>query len=206
MNAVVRPNNFLRKITPKTVTDAIGLDLMKLREIDGGVVKPRELFQLYGIVNRYKQGTTDKGPWVKFLGRFKAVTTLDANGVPNKDGEVRMFESGAAHIPVMEDILFGAIEEARAGNPGKAITVEVALRVSIKTAPAGKPSMTGYEFDVQPLVQRTPTQEDPLERLMAEAKALSAPALPSSVKDATPPAGSTSTSTGEAAHARGPRK
>lgn len=170
MNAVVKPNNFLRKLTPSTVTEAMGIDLMKLREIDGGRVKPRELYQLFGIVNRFKQGTTDKGPWVKFLGRFKAVTPPDANG------EVKIFESGAAHVPVMEDILFGAIEEARAGNPGKPVVVEIALRISIKTAPDGKPSATGYEFDVQPLVQRTPTADDPLEKLMAEARALALPA------------------------------
>jgi hypothetical protein len=166
MNAVVKPNHFLRKITPSTVTEAMGLDLLKLREIDGGKVKPRVLFELFGVVNRFKTGSTDKGPWVKFLGRFKAVTEADANG------EVKIFESGAAHIPIMEDILYGAIEEARAGNPGKPIVVEIAFRVSIKTAPDGKPSATGYEFDVQPLVQRIPTADDPLERLMLEAKTL----------------------------------
>lgn len=201
MNAVVKPNQFLRKLTPKTVCDAIGLDLLKLREIDGGVVKPRTLFELYGIVNRYKQGQTDKGAWVKFLGRFKALTSLDEKGNPLPDGEVKMFESGAAHIPVMEDILFGAIEEARAGNPGKPITVEIALRVSLKTAPSGKPSATGYEFDVQPLVQRTPTSEDPLEKLMAEARSLQPGAL---THDSAPAAGTAPTTAATAA--RGPRK
>lgn len=179
MNAVIKPNYFLRKLSPQTVTDEIGLDLLKLREIDGGKVKARVLYDLFGVVNRLKQGSTDKGPWVKFLGRFKAITPADANG------EVRIFESGAAHIPVMEDMLFATLEEARAANQGKPVVIEIAFRVSIKTAPDGKPSATGYEFDVQPLIQRAPSAEDPLERLMAEAKSLALPA-PTPVAASTP--------------------
>ena len=39
MNAIVKPNHFLRKLTPHTVTEVLGLDLMKLREIDGAQIQ-----------------------------------------------------------------------------------------------------------------------------------------------------------------------
>lgn len=126
---------FLRKISPKTVMDEVGVDLMNLPR----PVQARVLYDLFGSTNRVKQGQTDKGPWVAFLGEFQAVTP---------DGEI--FDSGKAHIPVMEDILFMAL--AKAQEEDAKSTVNVALRIAIKPAPAGKPSATGYEFDVQSIL------------------------------------------------------
>lgn len=162
------PNRMLKKITPKTISEAVSqpYDLLELPR-PNGYVEDRHLYDLFGVVNRIRQGATDKGAWVQFKGRFRAVTP---------EGEV--FESGSTHIPggMYEDLLFAAYDEAKAKTGGQAVSIEFAVRVSIKRAPKGKPSATGYEYDVQPLVQRQVSADDPIERLMSEAS--KAPALP----------------------------
>lgn len=125
----------LRKITPSTVTSELGVNLLALQR----PVPAQVLYDLFGVVARTKQGQTDKGPWLAFLGEFEAVTP---------DGEI--FLSGKTHIPVLEDMLYSTLMQAQAKDP-KA-TVQIALRIGLKPAPTTKPSATGYEFDVQSLV------------------------------------------------------
>lgn len=135
MNDEVRAAKMLRKITPSTVTTEVGINLMQLQR----PVQPQALYDLFGVVARTKQGQTDKGPWLAFLGEFEAVTP---------DGEI--FQSGKTHIPVLEDLLYASLMQAQEKDP-KA-TLQIAIRVGIKTAPANKPSATGYEFEVQNLI------------------------------------------------------
>lgn len=166
--APAKTAKFLRKLSPKTICDEVGLDLGKLG--DTRPVAARVLYDLFGVTNRVKQGTTDKGAWVAFQGEFEAVTP---------DGEI--FSSGRAHIPVVEDMLFGALSAAQAED-AKA-RVEIAVRVSIKPAPSGKPSATGYEYDVQNLIPTKPSNAIANMRAIA---AQSAPALPAPTPKAGP--------------------
>lgn len=164
------PNKLLRKITPKTITDAIGIDLLTLQR----PVKPRHLYDLFGTIrgaqivpDKSGQGRSDA---IKFRGTFVAVAD---------DGAVE-FDSAVTYIPVLDDLIFDAWKSAQADN--ESAVVEVSLSISIVTAPAGKPSATGYEFDVQRIGKVAPRQaDDPIARLRAEAaeirqQLLSAPA------------------------------
>jgi hypothetical protein len=149
--AVARPT-FLRKITPKTVTAEVGIDLLSLNR----PVQARELYKLYCRIQRTKMTTTTLGESMGFLGDFRAVTP-----------EGKRFMSGKAYIPVMDSILYSSLADAQdpeTGDP-KAV-LQVAISIGIKPAPVGKPSMTGYEFDVQIISQ--PSEDDPLERLERE--------------------------------------
>lgn len=140
---------FLKKITPATVTKEVGIDLLSLPR----PVEARVLYDLYGIISRYKTGNSTLGAWLRFTGQFEAVTP---------DGEV--FSSSGAHIPVLEDLLHSQLLMAQQADP-KA-TLQVAIRVGIKAAPKGKPSATGYEFDVQPLMQSS--ENNPVALLRAQ--------------------------------------
>lgn len=167
------PVRLLKKITPKHISEAVKVpyNLLEMPR-PNGYVEDRHLYDVFGVVTRIRQGATDKGAWVQFKGRFRAVTPPDADGV------VEVFESGAMHVPggTVEDMLFAAYDEAKAGNQGNAVAIEIALRVSIKRAPSGKISATGYVYDVQPLVERKVAADDPIERLMKEAAQLQLPA------------------------------
>lgn len=155
---------FLRKITPSTVTAEVHGDAKYMTKL--GATRPvpaQTLYDLFGTIARAKVGTTDKGEYVQFKGRFQAVTP---------DGEE--FLSGAAHIPVMEDMVHAALEDAHASDP-KAV-IEIAVRIGIKPAPEDKPSATGYEYVVERLIE-TSDASDPIARMRSEvaAKALPAP-------------------------------
>ena len=154
---------FLKKITPKTVTDEVGPDIKDREWIAVHLKGPLPLYDLYGLINRTKSGHTDKGDWLAFLGQFKAVAPSGQE-----------FESGKAHIPVLEDVIYSALAQAQAENEKAA--VEVAIRVGIKPAPKDKPSATGYEYFVERLIE-TRAENDPITRLMLEAKGAGPAAL-----------------------------
>ncbi len=155
---------FERKITPKSVSKYLGIDLLQLQR----PVQGRNLYDLFGLVHAVvikpdRSGT--KADSVQFKGEFQAV---------NSDtGEV-LCESGVMFVPVMDSVLYSAVKNAQEVDPKARIAV--ALRVAIKPAPSDKPSMTGYEFDVQRLVPQEHNDESPIERLKKLAKA-SRPAL-----------------------------
>jgi hypothetical protein len=168
---------FLKKITPKFVTEAVksadpanGIDLLNLTR----PVEPRLLYELYGTI-RFATIVADKSGTkkdsVRFSGKLKAYTP------PNEAGEQYVFESGQTFIPVLDEYMYSALKEAQLVEPGAYL--EVALSISIKPADPTKPSMTGYEWDVQKLITQQPTKDDPIERLRLEAKnqqlALAAP-------------------------------
>lgn len=170
MNAAVSPTRktLLKKITPKTISEAVHTpyNLLEMPRPDG-YVEDKVLYDLFGTINRVRQGQTDKGPWVQFKGRFQAVTP---------DGEV--FDSGAVHLPGgVEDLVFAALDEARVKSGGAPVTLEIAFRVAIKRAKPGKPSATGYEYDVQPLIAQTLSPDDPIARLRSEVAKQNAPQL-----------------------------
>jgi hypothetical protein len=169
---------FLKKITPKFVTEAMNQSLLPVEQIKllelPRPVEPRHLYDLYGII-RVATIVADKGGTkadsVRFSGKLKAYTPPDANG------EQFIFESGQTFIPVLDTYLYSALKSAQEAEPGAYL--EVALSIGIKTADPTKPSMTGYEWEVQKLIMQEPVPDDPIERLRLEAKnqqlALAAP-------------------------------
>lgn len=133
-----KAGKFLRRLTPKSVMTEVGVNLLALQR----PVESRVLYDLFGTIVRVQSKTSDttsKGVSIAFVGEFEAVTS---------DGEV--FVSGKCFIPVLEDVLFAAFQGAK--DKDEKASLDIALRVAIKTAPADKPSMTGYEFDVQSLI------------------------------------------------------
>jgi hypothetical protein len=165
MNAVVKTAAipFLKKITPKTVTEAQKINLLALNR----PVPAQVLYDLFGTINGYKQKAddkTDKGMWTQFKGRFRAVAP---------SGE--MWESGATHIPVLEDMILATLQAAKELDPRS--NVEVALRIAIVPASPTKPSMTGYEYDVQRLLPAVETATDPIVLLMQAAAKANPPQL-----------------------------
>lgn len=160
---------FLKKITPKFVTEAMNQSEPEAQQIHllqlPRPVVPRHLYDLYGIIRvativADKSGT--KADSVRFSGKLKAYTEANA------DGEQYIFESGQTFIPVLDSYLYSALKSAQEIEPGAYL--EVALSIGIKTADPSKPSMTGYEWEVQKLISQPPTVDDPIERLRKEAK------------------------------------
>lgn len=182
------PAKMLKKITPKMVSENVSVpyDLLEMPR-PNGYVEDKHLYDLYCIVNRTRQGHNDKGVWTQFKGRFTAITP---------EGEV--FESGGAHIPggMMEDLLSVALDEAKAKANGQAVTIEAAFSIWIRRAPKGKPSATGYVYDVQPLTERAIAADDPIKRMIDEVSNRKN-ALPAPASDTgTPPASASGAGTG----------
>lgn len=161
---------FLRRITPKFVVEAMNraepeskhMDLLNLPR----PVKEQLLYELYGtirVATIVPDKTGQRNDSVRFSGALKAYTP------PDEKGEQYIFESGKAYIPVLEEYLYSALKSAQEVEPGAYL--EIALAIGMKPAEAGKPSMTGYEWDVQKLIATQPTKDDPIERLRQEAKA-----------------------------------
>lgn len=158
---------YVRKITPKTIAEILKIDLLNLQR----PVQPRVLYDLFGTVfaasiKPDKSGT--KQDSIQFRGEFQAVNA--------ETGEA-LADSGIMYIPVMDAVLYTALNTALERD--KKSRIAVALRVSLKTAPKDKPSMTGYEFDVQRLIPNDHSEDDPIARLKALARqhqaALAAP-------------------------------
>ncbi len=137
----------VRKISPSTVCP----DLLKRLDVNGA---PSEvvLYDVYGITNAVKHGTTDKGDWIQFKGQFEAVTL---------SGEV--FISGAVFLQKpYEDMLFSQLSDVKSSDPNG--SVQFACRISIVAPPKGKPSSTGYEYRCTPLLHN---QDSPLDSIRA---------------------------------------
>ena len=155
------PAKLLRKISPATVA------VEKLIRLDTPGAAPEVvLYDVFGIITKTKNGHTDKGDWIAFVGDIEAITP---------EGEV--FRAPRVFLAQpMEDMLFTALMTAQEQDAGA--TVQFAARVSIVKPTPGKPSMTGYEYRVTPLVQAEDT--NPMKTLREQAtaavKLLSAPA------------------------------
>jgi hypothetical protein len=142
-----------RKITLKGI--GAQADIEKLMSADGRRMK---LAHVYGVATRAKPGQTDTGPYVKFLGQFRAVNLATKE----------VFESSAIILPrFIEEGLFAALPDG-GGN------VEFAVEISAKF---DKDAATKYVYESKSLL---PTQENAqlaqLEtRVKEAAKALVAP-------------------------------
>ena len=144
-----------RKLTIKTIMGN-NPDVEELLKKEG---KRDNLCIIFGVATRAKPGQSDLGPYVKFLGQFRAQNLKDR----------RQFESSVCILPrFLEEQLFGAM-----GAEG-ALNVEFAFQISVKY---DKEAATKYVYEARNLV---PAKEsDALAALTARvgeaSKALSAP-------------------------------
>lgn len=149
-NAVER----LRKITLGTISAKP--DIEELLKKDG---KRMDCADIFGVATKAKPGSSDFGPFVAFLGSFRAVN------LQTKE----IFESSKIILPkFIEEELYGAMGEDGTGN------IEFAFRISAKY---DKDAATKYVYDMKSLV---PVKENAqlaglLDRVKDVAKALSAP-------------------------------
>lgn len=119
----------LRKITLGTIK--VQPDIEELMKAPG---RKLDLADIYGVATKAKPGTSDYGPYVSFLGSFRAVRLADK----------AVFESSKIILPqFIEEELFGAFGEGMTGN------VEFAFRVSAKY---DKEAATKYVYDMKSLV------------------------------------------------------
>lgn len=145
----------LRKITLATIGAKPDFEL--LMKADG---KRKDLADIYGVATKAKPGTSDYGPYVAFLGQFRAVN-LETKQV---------YESSKAIFPqFIEEELFGAL-----GQGGETPNVEFAMRISAKY---DKDAATKYVYDMKPIIPpRENAQFSALEsRVKESAKLLPAP-------------------------------
>ena len=155
----------LKKITPATVVGETGSALNP--DAPKPIPTERVIFDLYGLAVKTRTGSTNLGPWVQFVGEFEAVTP---------DGEV--FASARCHIPQpFEDMLYAQLAQVQAPGPNgednSKASVRFAVRLSIVPPAKGKPSASGYEYRIQPLLE--PETDSPIANLRAEVKRLALP-------------------------------
>lgn len=144
----------LRKITLGTI--GAQPDMEKLLEKEG---KKQDCADIFGVATKAKPGSSDFGPFVAFLGSFRAVNLQTK----------QVYEASKLILPrFIEEELYGAFGEDGTGN------VEFAFRVSAKY---DKEAATKYVYDMKSLL---PVKENAqlsglLERVKEAAKALPAP-------------------------------
>lgn len=123
------------------------------------------MMHVFGRVESTETGTSQFGPWIAFVGSFKAVK-LD-------DGEV--FRAGKCLLPgVASDAISDAVNGANGGIVEFAL--EVGIRRVVKMAANGEETGAGYEYTMAPLIE-IDEAADPLAALEARVqKTLPAPA------------------------------
>jgi hypothetical protein len=108
------------------------------------VNKQIPLARVYGIAGAFKPGNSDHGPFVKFMGQFKAVNL--------RTGEI--FVSSTMLLPkFMEEQLHGILSANAGGNGGA--SVEFAFEIGVQgdgNQPGKKPSALGYKYSAKPLM------------------------------------------------------
>jgi len=125
-----KPPQLVKKISAKTVCSKIDKP-----------TEPVALFNLYGVAHGIKTGDSQYGAWTAFIGNFEALNL--------KTGE--RFLSGAAFVPgVVEQLLLSGLTAAQEADANASI--QFALQIGVKPAMGSKPSTTGYEYTVTPLV------------------------------------------------------
>jgi hypothetical protein len=146
----------LRKITVKSV---MGKDFVYMKDTDLVKKKKADLMRVYGCVTTIKPGSSDYGPFVRFVGEFKAVNVIT--------GE--MFVSPAAILPrFLEEQVAGACSPEN-------LPVTFGFDIGIKLAVDSKSGIDKYEFTASPvLIPKSSNAMIALEETMAQ-KALPAP-------------------------------
>lgn len=105
------------------------------------LLRPTEqipLARVYGIAGAWKPGQSDHGPYVKFIGQFKAVNL--------RTGEI--FISSTLLLPkFMEEQLHGHL------SAGETRSVEFGFEIGVEgDRPGMKASALGYQYTAKPLM------------------------------------------------------
>ncbi len=109
------------------------------------IKEPTPIMRVFGMASRVLTGESDFGPWVAFIGQFKAINLLDGTE----------YQSGKAFLPdVASDLLEGAVSSSEAGS--------VEFGFDILAVP-DEESATGYIYQADPLIK--PAEDDTLLRL-----------------------------------------
>lgn len=145
----------VRKITLGTI--GVQPDIEELLKKPG---KRADLCDLYGVATKAKPGSSDYGPFVAFLGQFRAKRLADG----------QEFDSRKIIFPAfIEEELYGAFGEDNTGN------VEFAMRISAKY---DADAATKYVYEMKPIIKPKENAQlaDLMTRANEAAKALPAPA------------------------------
>lgn len=157
-------SKLLKKISAATVC----ADLLQRLDVPNAPAQVN-LFDIYGFASGIKTSKPDsERQWCAFIGEFEAVR-IDT-------GEVA--KSGKCFIPQpMQDMLFGRIMQQKEVSTDGGANVQFAIRVKIVAPAKGRPSITGYEFQCETILESNDTS--PMQSLRDQAKqavlALSAP-------------------------------
>lgn len=104
----------LRKITIGSCGAQPSLEQLAKLEKSGGFLP---LLDVYGIARKFKPDDSDKGPYVRFYGQFKAIRATDRAA----------FQAGQLIMPkIIEEGLFGVMRAEEVND------VQFAFRVGVK--------------------------------------------------------------------------
>jgi len=130
----------IKKLSVKTVCGNIK-KMVAAEEIKGAT----PIMRVFGTASRAVVGESDNGPWVAFVGQFKAVNLLDGTE----------HQSGKLFLPdVASDLLEGAVSANEAGS--------VEFGFDILAVP-DESSAVGYVYQANSLIK--PAEDDTLLRL-----------------------------------------
>lgn len=122
---------------------------MKAQPKKNSVESTTILATIYGRCTDKKVGTTDYGPFVRFLGEFEGVNA-DTGAV---------FRSGELIVPrTLESLLDGAVSVATENDASGAVEFAVEIWVD-----KDESSITGYTYQIKPLIK--PAESDALTNL-----------------------------------------
>jgi hypothetical protein len=147
-------------------------DPAKKKRRDELIAKWADVYTVGGLLVATKtvKGKEDK-EGVRFIGQFKAQLAEHLGA--------KWFASSRCHLPTAgEELLFSSFTIARQEDPNS--KVQFLFKVGIQPPKPGKPSMTGYEWTVHPLVDLSEAQ-DPVQALFERARPapqLAGPTLP----------------------------
>lgn len=142
-----------------TLVSKLTIKTMKAQPKSGEVTEPKMIATLYGRCTNKKIGTSDYGEFIRFKGEFEGVNADTGDS----------FRSGDMIIPgILESLLDSTISVDE--NNAVDFAVEVWVEPSDR-------SMTGYTFNIKPLIK--PQESDAL----AELRNLAAGKLPAPESD-----------------------
>lgn len=173
----------LPRLDTPVVDESGNTDPAKKQGLEKLIEKYAAVYVLGGRIANTKL-TKGKGddPGVRFIGQFKALV----NPVCANSSVGNYFVSGRAHVPKFyEEILYTQVLEGKEKDPSTLI--DFLVGVGLKAPAVGKPSITGYEWTIEPLVDMSPA-DNPVDALFNRGKeriALPAPPIEGSATDVT---------------------
>lgn len=130
----------IKKLSVKTVVGNV-----KKMVASEAITKPTAVMRMFGVATRTQTGEGDNGPYVAFIGQFKAINLLDGTE----------YTSGKAFLPdVASDLLEGAL--ASEGANGAEFAFDILVVPDESSAP-------GYVYQAESLIK--PSEDDTLARL-----------------------------------------